>query len=239
MSKILNKLISLSLFALLFSCSSNNSIYLTKLKNSPSYENSKLTLKDLITDEDDYLFNFEIDEYMLGEQTKGNFEFQIANSAQGQHIHYILNNGPYSAHYENSFKKTLNKENNIVLAFLSRSYHESVKNKDAYFIGQFGEEKIDLSKEFLFYSRPKGTYTGADTERILLDFYLINNTLSHEGNRVRATINDEEFFIYEWSPYIINGLPKGETIIKLELLDNQNNLIENPFNPTTRTIILE
>ena len=45
---------------------------------------------------------------MLGEQTKGNFEFQIANSAQGQHIHYILNNGPYSAHYENSFKKTLN-----------------------------------------------------------------------------------------------------------------------------------
>jgi len=96
-----------------------------------------------------------------------------------------------------------------------------------------------LSKEFLFYSRPKGTYTGADTERILLDFYLINNTLSHEGNRVRATINDEEFFIYEWSPYIINGLPKGETIIKLELLDNQNNLIENPFNPTTRTIILE
>jgi hypothetical protein len=76
-------------------------------------------------------------------------------------------------------------------------------------------------------------------EKILLDFYLINNTLSKEGNRVKATINDEEFFIYEWSPYIINGLPKGETTIKLELLDNQNKLIENPFNPTTRTIILD
>ena len=126
----------------------------------------------MITDEDDYLFNFEIDEYILGEQTNGNFEFQIANSAQGQHIHFILNNGPYSAHYTNSFKKKLSKENNIVLAFLSRSYHESVKNKDAYFIGQFGEEKIDLSKEFLFYSRPKGTYNGADTEKILLDFSL-------------------------------------------------------------------
>ena len=239
MSKILNKLISLSLFALLFSCSSNNSIYLTKLKNSPSYENSKLTLKHLITDEDDYLFNFEIDEYMLGEQTKGNFEFQIANSAQGQHIHYILNNGPYSAHYTNSFKKTLSKENNIVLAFLSRSYHESVKNKDAYFIGQFGEEKIDLGKEFLFYSRPKGTYTGADTERILLDFYLVNTKLSTDGNRVRATINDVVFYIYEWSPYFIEGLPKGENKIKLELLNNKNQLIKTSFNPSIRTIVLE
>lgn len=239
MSKILNKLISLSLFALLFSCSNNNGIYLTKLKNSPSYENSKLILKDLIIDEDDYLFNFEIDEYMLGEQTKGNFEFQIANSAQGQHIHYILNNGPYSAHYENSFKKTLNKENNIVLAFLSRSYHESVKNKDAYFIGQFGEEKIDLGKEFLFYSRPKGTYTGADTERILLDFYLVNTKLSTDGNRVRATINDVVFYIYEWSPYFIEGLPKGENKIKLELLNNKNQLIKTSFNPSIRTIVLE
>ena len=54
---------------------------------------------------------------------------------------------------------------NVILAFLSRSYHESVKNPNAFFLTQIGEgEKIDLTKEFLFYSRPKGVYKGKDSE---------------------------------------------------------------------------
>ena len=60
------------------------------------------------------------------------------------------------------------------------------------FLTQIGEEKVDLNSEFLFYSRPKGTYKGKDTEKLLLDFYLINTTISPEGNKVKATINDTE-----------------------------------------------
>ena len=38
---------------------------------------------------------------------------------------------------------------------------------------------------------------------------------------------------------VVPGLPKGETIIKLELLNKENQLIETEFNPSSRTIILE
>mgnify|MGYP001168982588 CR=1 FL=1 len=104
-------------------------------------------------------------------------------------IHFILNNGPYSAHYDQNFDYELPNGNNVVLAFLSRSYHESVKNSDAYVLTQIGDSnKINLESEFLFYSRPKGTYEGLDTEKLLLDFYLVNTKLSATGNKVKLTI---------------------------------------------------
>ena len=149
-----------------------------------------------------------------------------------------MNNDPYSAHYEEKFSKKLEGDSNLILAFLSRSYHESVKNKNAFVLTQLGEQKIDLNNEFLFYSRPKGTYKGPDTEKLLLDFYLINTQISADGNKVRATIQDKEFMIDEWAPYYIEGLAKGEVKIKLELIDAFGNLIDTPFNPSERTVIL-
>ena len=214
-------------------------ITLTKVVGSPEYENASLNVKDIEIGDKESKFSFNIENYDLGVQTSKNFDYQLANSAKGQHIHFIVNNGPYSAHYTDSFSKGFEKESNVILAFLSRSYHESVKNKDAYILTQVGESDIDLENEFLFYSRPKGTYKGADTENLLLDFYLVNTEISKNGNKVRATIQDTEFIIDEWAPYYIEGLPKGEINIKLELIDSSGNLIKTPFNPSIRNVILE
>ena len=226
-------LITFVLFAFA-SCNNVEKITLTKLQGSPDYDDAKLILNGF--NESNNEFNFEVDNYELGIQTENEFKFKLANSAKGQHIHFIENNGPYSAHYTNKFKDG----NNVILAFLSRSHHESVKNPNAYVFTQIGEgDKIDLEKQFLFYSRPKGTYTGEDTERLLLDFYLVNTTISSKGNKVRISIQDSEFLVDEWAPYIIEGLPKGEISIKLELLNSNGELIETPFNPSIRKIILK
>ena len=228
----------LSLF--IFSCDNSTKIKLTKLEGSPAYENAKLEIDTIAFKEQEYSFKFDVFDYNLGEQTEKEFSFDLANSGKGQHIHFIANNGPYSAYYSSEFNKKLEEGNNIILAFLSRSYHESVKNPNAYFLTQIGEgEKIDLSKEFLFYSRPKGTYTGIDTEKLLLDFYLVNTSISPTGNKVRATIQGDEFIIDEWAPYYIEGLSKGEVSIKLELINNEGDLIQNPYNPSVRKVILE
>jgi hypothetical protein len=80
---------------------------------------------------------------------------------------------------------------------------------------------------------------GEDTNKLLLDFYLINTEISSEGNKVKATIQDNEFIIDEWVPYYIEGLTKGEITIKLELIDSNGILIDTPFNPSTRTVTLE
>ena len=222
------------------SCDNSKKIKLTKLEGSPPYLNAKISTASITPDnETEYVFSFDISNYELGAQTKNDIESQLANSDKGQHIHFIVNNGPYSAHYTNNFKKKLEKDNNVILAFLSRSYHESVKNPNAFILTQIGENKIDLNKEFLFYSRPKGIYKGKDTEKLLLDFYLINTTISPNGNKVKATINNAEFIITEWAPYYLEGLPKGEVKIKLELINSDGKLVDSPFNPSVRTVILE
>jgi hypothetical protein len=230
------------LFLLLFivSCDNKSKITLSKLEGSPAYENAKLENKSIDFNEQEYSFKFDVDDYNLGEQTEKEFGFDLANSGKGQHIHFIVNNGPYSAHYSNEFNKNLEEGNNVILAFLSRSYHESVKNPNAFFLTQIGEgEKVDLSNEFLFFSRPKGTYSGIDTEKLLLDFYLVNTSISPTGNKVKATIQGAEFIIDEWAPYYIEGLPKGEISIKLELINSEGDLIQTPFNPSIRKVTLE
>jgi len=230
---------------LLISCSCNQqTVYLKKIEDSPAYEDSSLEIKEIIRSGEKYNFSFDINNYDLGIQTKKEFDYDLANSAKGQHIHFILNNGPYSAHYDQNFDYELPDGNNVVLAFLSRSYHESVKNSDAYVLTQIGDSnKINLESEFLFYSRPKGTYEGLDTEKLLLDFYLVNTKLSATGNKVKLTIKQgtftHQFLIDSWDAYYIEGLDKGDVTIKLELINKEGNLIETPFNPSERVVTLK
>lgn len=215
---------------------------------SPAYENAKLNLGslDVTQSEDGFTakFDFEVSDYELGVQTEGAATRGIANSGKGQHIHFIVNNGPYSAHYEPSFEKPMEEGNYVLLAFLSRSYHESVKNPDAFWVDAVTvgdpEEtlEVDFSAQHMFYSRPKGTYAGADAKKVMLDFYLLNTEISADGNKVRATINGEEFLITEWKPMYINNAPLGELKVKLELIDAAGNLIPGPFNSVERTVTL-
>jgi len=232
------------LASLILGCVDQPTITLKKFEGSPEYSNSILDLSQITEDENFNInFNFELENYELGIQTLGAGENGLANSAQGQHIHMIVDNGPYSAHYSSDFSKELKNGNNLTLFFLSRSFHESVKNPNAFSLiqlssGEQDYEPYDLDSEFLFYSRPKGVYEGDDTKKLLLDFYLVNTEISPEGNKVRATINENEFIIDEWAPYYIEGLPLGEVTVKLELLNSNGELIDSPFNPVVRKVTL-
>ena len=172
----MKKIFLFSLLSIItFSCEERNEISITKLVGSPDYSSAKLSLKDSIKNKvGEYNLSFKVENYVLGMQTLKDFDHKLANSDKGQHIHFIVNNGPYSAHYEENFSKPLDEESNVILAFLSRSYHESIKNKDAFILTQVGDKKIDLDNELLFYSRPKGTYRGDAKDKVLLDFYLVN-----------------------------------------------------------------
>lgn len=223
-------------------------ITLTKAPPSPEFPNATLTKQEVTVEPNDssnsVSYSFEVTDYELGIQTDDATTRGIANSGKGQHIHFIVNNGPYSAHYMPGISNQLGDGNYVVLAFLSRSYHESVKGAAAYHVenlnvGGAAVEEADLSAPHLFYSRPKGTYKGEDTKKLMLDFYLLNTAISADGNKVRATINGKEFLIDEWAPYYIEGLPMGEVNIKLELLDNDGNPIEGPFNSVERSVTLE
>ena len=225
-------------------------ITLTKLEGSPAYSDAELILdapaNTTIAQSGEVDFNFTINNYELGAQTEGPNAEKLANSGKGQHIHFILNNQPYSAHYEPNFKKEIPDGVHHLVAFLSRSYHESVKNENSVVVRKMeiganpqDTQGLDMEAPTLIYSRPKGTYSGKDTENLMLDFFVLNTTLSEDGNKVKATINGQEFMITEWAPHVINGLEMGEVSIDLELVDSNGNPIEGPFNKVNRTVTLQ
>lgn len=213
------------------------------------FEKARLSLK---TPEDmavlagpELNFSFEVNGYKLGAQTDAGAG--LANSDKGQHIHLIVDNGPYSAHYEPDFTRELDPGHHYAIAFLSRSYHESIKTPGASEVFQFyvGEEveepkMIDLEQPLLFYSRPKGTYSGEDTKKVLFDFYLHNAELSADGYSVLVTVNDNQEFEFDtWQPYIIEGLPMGENSITIQLVDGTGTPVNSERNTVTRKFTLE
>jgi len=195
----------------------------------------------------DGLFNFEIggEGYELGVQTPDAAQKMCANSGKGQHIHLIVGTAPYAAKYVSEFEHEVADGDHHLLAFLSRSYHESIKTAQAYVGLKATMESGNMTKSepimepTLFYSRPKGTYVGkANTDKVMLDFYLLNADLG-DAYAVNADINGEMHKISKWQPYYIEGLPMGENTITLTMVDKAGNKVASPINPVTRTFTLK
>ncbi len=192
-----------------------------------------------------FKFGVSGDSYQLGVQTPDAEQKMCANSAKGQHIHLIIDNAPYAAKYVAEFDHEVADGEHYLLAFLSRSYHESIKTTDASTVKKVTTEggnfkaSEDVTEPMLFYSRPKGTYVGEkDTKKVMLDFYLANVALGADY-KVKAEINGEEHMIDTWQPYYIEGLPMGENTVKLTLVDAAGNAVDTPLNPVERTFTLK
>ncbi|MFZ4261019.1 hypothetical protein ACFRAE_03195 [Sphingobacterium sp. HJSM2_6] len=192
---------------------------------------SSLTSEKLGTDSAKITIKYAVQNFNLTDQTEHNHH--MANSHDGQHIHFILDNKPYVALYkpEHTFTVPVNSEH-YLLSFLSRSFHESIKTADASKLQKFKvaangkiEELPTPTEASIFYSRPKGDYKGDDTNILLLDFFVSNTTLGADGNKVKASINGQEFTLDQWAPYEVLNLPKGENTIKLSLIDKDGNAI--------------
>lgn len=190
-------------------------------------------------------FNFKISNYQLGLQTSDAPQKMCANSADGQHIHVIIDTLPYSAQYKPQFDYQITDGEHYFLAFLSRSYHESIKHPGAAVArkvmvkGNSFTSMEDITQPMLFYSRPKGAYVGAgETAKVMLDFYLVNAQLGDQY-QVKADINGETHMIDTWQPYYIEGLPIGENTITLTLVDAAGNPVQTPLNPVTRKFELK
>ncbi len=181
--------------------------------------------------------------YKLGEQTSDAPQKNCANSNEGQHLHLIVDTEPYVAKYESSFTHEIPDGEHYILCFLSRSYHESLKTPSAYkavrakVTGKTMSNMAEVEGPMLFYSRPKGLYTGEDTKKVMLDYYLVN--VDKPGYKVEADINGEKHLLDKWQPYYIEGLPEGDNTIKMSLLDSAGQLVNAPLNPVSRTFKIE
>ncbi len=221
------------------------------IEDSPQFPDATLTIKNVKTemqgtDSVKITLDYDVANYELKGQTADAATKACNNSKDGQHIHFILDNAPYAALYEptHSFVVPVNSSH-YVMSFLSRSYHESLKNPGAGVLYHFSiDEKGKLTKldnpetPMIFYSRPKGEYLGDDTKNLLLDFYVYNTTLSPEGNMVKASVNGEDFAIDKWQPYFIQNAPMGDLTVQVQLVDNTGAPLTGDNTSVSRTVKL-
>ena len=166
--------------------------------------------------------------------------------------------------------KNVTTGKHVVRVFASRPWHESYKNEGSFQMVVFTVKKggdasqpttngagqtmadnnsnrndaptveIDPTRPLLTYSRPKGEYKGADTEAIMIDFWLGNVKLKGDGGeyRVRYIIDDDEpGYIDRWEPVWLSGWINGKHTVRLELLGPDQYPFKNgDFNITTREI---
>ena len=229
-------------------------ITVTTVSPSPDFPGAALSIKSVKgekvgTDSCKVSFDFDVKNYELKMQTTDNGTKMCNNSDKGQHIHFIMDNGPYKALYEPKNEITLaNGTEHYLMAFLSRSYHESVKTKGAAVVYHFKIDakgnmvKMEAPKTpMIFYSRPKGDYIGKDTANVLLDFYVWNDSLSANGDKVKAQITNENMpgrdttiTIDTWAPHFIQNLGTGKCKVILTLTDKDGKQVDGPLQSATR-----
>jgi len=182
-------------------------------------------------------FDFDIggSSYQLQAQTPNASSLMCANSDEGQHLHVIVNKKPYSAQYTPSFNFDIPNGQHHLLVFLSKSYHESLKHPEAHISRLIDVKDGNITNEWdipdpaLFYSRPTGNYVGEDTKKILLDFYPVNVELGVDA-KIKLQVNGEQYYLYEWKPYFIEGLPYGDNDVGIRLVDMNGEPIRGTIN---------
>ena len=101
---------------------------------------------------------------------------------------------------------------------------------------------VDAAKPLLTYSRPKGEYKGADTDAIMIDFWLTGAKLKGDGGeyRVRYSVDGgEPKFIDKWEPIWLSGWTAGKHTVKIELIDPDGGVFDNGgYNTTSREITI-
>ncbi len=188
--------------------------------------------------------------------------YKDANLGLGPHVHLFLDDQPAQAIYDPDIPivfDDLAPGTHTLRAVAVRPWDESFKNEGAFDQVSFDVftstpvHRVDGSAPLLTYNNPQGRY-GA--EPILLDFHLINAPLHlvAKGDeamgqdrpqgaisdwRIRCTVNGNSFIFDRWQPIYLQGFKPGENWVKLELIDETGQRIDNAFNTAVRVIDYE
>lgn len=179
--------------------------------------------------------------------------FDLRNVADGEHTLRVFPSRPWHESYKNEgafqmVKFTVKEGGADTTKPATTANGQTMSNANTAATPEGKEMKettagaVDAKKPLLTYSRPKGEYKDADADAIMIDFWLANAKLTGDGGeyRVRYSIDGGEGkFIDKWAPIWLTGWTTGKHSVKLELVDQAGNLVDNGgYNSTTREITI-
>lgn len=178
-----------------------------------------------------------------------NQEFELRNVADGEHTLRFFPSRPWHESYKNEgafqmVRFTVKNGGADTTKPATTGTNQPMSNPAATPEGkemaQSTAGQIDAARPLLTYSRPKGEYKGAEADPIMIDFWLSNARLAGDGGeyRVRLLIDGKEVkMIDKWQPLWLAGWGNGKHTVKLELVDQNGNVVENGgYNSTSRDI---
>lgn len=210
-----------------------------KIKLSPCPPlDSAILYTDVILENYTYTGNkmiFTPQNLRLGGMTPLTTTRQTARTKKGNHLHLCIDGEQHKISNQNIFDFPLKNGKHKLVAFIARSFYESIKNPTSILAKEIAVRNGELvsSKNLpavdIVYNAPIGLYKAEESNKILLDFVLIGTTLSEFGNTVKITLDEHTIFnVNKWQAYYLEGLSKGEHHIKLELLDPTGRQIAAP-----------
>ncbi|KJS04561.1 MAG: hypothetical protein VR77_11380 [Flavobacteriales bacterium BRH_c54] len=162
-------------------------------------------------------------------------QFNIENN-QNYNITTIQNNYTIATHSNTKVEQEFLSGNNVFLAFLTNENNLGIKTNNATLLKNIvlnDEVLFDEKQPHLFYYLPQNNIA-------ILDFCLVNTSLSENGNKVKVTFNGTtSIVVNKWASYQIDGLSENKNTIRIELIDKAGNLIPGPFNDSgERTFLM-
>jgi hypothetical protein len=204
-----------------------------------------------------------VDGYPLATDSQFDRASELVDNNMGQTIHIVVDNMPYFAingpaidpfneegyFYDTSYKfeipTRLPKGMHTLRVFPARSFGESLKGEQTFFVTTFylgsadDSTHYDFSKPFLTYNEPSDYYRHVESKPVLLDFYISNCELTPDGYKVRLTVDGKMHrTLTSWQPYYIYGLKRGKHTIRLELIDRSNKVVPGSFNTIEQSITI-
>jgi hypothetical protein len=193
-------------------------------------------------------------------------EFELRNVADGEHTLRVFPSRPWHESYKSdgAFQMvkfnvknggadatkptTTNSGNTMANAANSNANTANAANANAKPTPEGKDMQtstggaVDKTKPLLTYSRPKGEYKGADTDAIMIDFWLLNGKLQGDGGEYRvkyAVDGGEAKYIDKWQPIWLSGWTNGKHKVKVELVDKSGAVVDNGgYNSTEREITI-
>jgi hypothetical protein len=175
-----------------------------------------------------------------------NTPFELRNLSPGKHTIRVFPSRPWHESYKNdgAFQMVeftvaggAASGNANTNAAPATNMNTNAEGKD-YSASTAGN--VDVTKPLLTYSRPKGEYKGDDADPIMLDFWLANAKLKGDGGqyRIRYSVDGgAPQFVDTWAPIWLSGWTAGKHTVKLELVDEAGNVVDNGgYNSTSREI---
>ncbi|MEM6879114.1 MAG: hypothetical protein AAF544_11185, partial [Bacteroidota bacterium] len=160
-------------------------------------------------------FQFDLDNFELGQPTPGIQILPCPQLEQGQHIRFLFNDGPAEVKTSSEFMRPMPDGQHHFAIFLTSSIGESIKSAQAARVGlvtiQNGNIAAmeNISQPMIFLNLTDEPIPQPTSEEgFLLDFYVVNAALGRDY-AIKIELGTKEATINNWQPYTISELSVG------------------------------